>query len=510
MSELSANRLWPAVPDNLPSQYARMIPGSLGPIPAAANHPYPRLVRHEEPDRHSRYVAKYLLPRPTAPDRFLFFRLLAADLVVLFGSCVLPSLISPTWSLPLDVLPVYVVLVTLFGFSEGLYKEFAEAPLRVMMAPITKSFLFATVMVYIAARDDTPAVAFPVTIATSFAVFVGWRSLRICFLKHGSATAGTRHVLMVGAGPIARSIANTLRNDALHPVTICGFVDDTAPLSAQVIGRVDDLAWLARAEFVDQVIIALPQQHARTREVVETAYRNHLDICLVPDLPAGPWPNAGGGAIGDIPVITLDQAQMPRARLFLKRLLDVAGAAFALVVAAPVMAIAALLITLDSPGPVMYSAERSGVKGRRFRCYKFRSMVTEAEKLKDTLRDRNQREGPIFKIDDDPRITRIGSFLRRYSLDELPQLWNVLRGDMSLVGPRPHPVDEVNHYELRHFRRLDVKPGLTGLWQVTARSNPSFELNMHLDLTYIENWTLLLDLRILLQTVRVLFAPEGA
>jgi lipopolysaccharide/colanic/teichoic acid biosynthesis glycosyltransferase len=137
-------------------------------------------------------------------------------------------------------------------------------------------------------------------------------------------------------------------------------------------------------------------------------------------------------------------------------------------------------------------------------------MVIDAEHMKDALRGRNQREGPIFKIDDDPRITHVGHFLRRYSLDELPQLWNVLRGDMSLVGPRPHPIDEVDHYELQDFRRLDVKPGITGLWQVTARNDPSFELAMHLDLTYIENWTLLLDLRILLRTVRALFAPEGA
>jgi lipopolysaccharide/colanic/teichoic acid biosynthesis glycosyltransferase len=137
-------------------------------------------------------------------------------------------------------------------------------------------------------------------------------------------------------------------------------------------------------------------------------------------------------------------------------------------------------------------------------------MVKDADRIKDSLRTRNLREGPTFKVVDDPRITRVGSFLRRYSLDELPQLWNVLRGDMSLVGPRPHPMDDVKRYELHHFRRLDVKPGMTGLWQVTARSNPSFELNMHLDLTYIENWTLLLDLRILMRTVRVLFAPEGA
>jgi lipopolysaccharide/colanic/teichoic acid biosynthesis glycosyltransferase len=173
------------------------------------------------------------------------------------------------------------------------------------------------------------------------------------------------------------------------------------------------------------------------------------------------------------------------------------------------MAIVALLIRLDSPGPVLYSAERIGAKGRRFGCHKFRSMVTDAAQLKEDLRARNQRQGPIFKIDDDPRVTRIGRIIRRYSLDELPQLWNVLRGEMSLVGPRPHPVDEVNHYELHQFRRLDVKPGITGLWQITARDCPSFELNMHLDLTYIENWNLRLDLLILAKTVRVLFAPEG-
>jgi lipopolysaccharide/colanic/teichoic acid biosynthesis glycosyltransferase len=196
--------------------------------------------------------------------------------------------------------------------------------------------------------------------------------------------------------------------------------------------------------------------------------------------------------------------------LFLKRSIDVIGAAFVLALVSPLMAIVDLLIHLDSPGPVVYSAERTGVKGRSFHCYKFRSMVANAECLKENLRARNQRQGPIFKIDDDPRITRIGHILRRYSLDELPQLWNVLHGEMSLVGPRPHPVAEVSQYELQHYRRLDVKPGITGLWQITARGCPSFELNMHLDLTYIENWSLLLDLRILAGTVHVLFAPEGA
>jgi exopolysaccharide biosynthesis polyprenyl glycosylphosphotransferase len=289
-----------------------------------------------------------------------------------------------------------------------------------------------------------------------------------------------------------------------------GFVDDHSPLSQDVLGRIEDLEWLARAEFVDEVIVALPSQSNLARRAAEVAYRNHIDVRAVPDLPGGVWPGACVDRIGDVPIVTLHREPMPSAALFLKRALDASGAFIGLVLIAPVLAIVAMLIRLDSPGPVIYAAERAGAKGRRFRCYKFRSMIVGADQHKDDLRSRNQREGPIFKIDGDPRITRVGRFIRRYSLDELPQLWNVLRGDMSLVGPRPHPVDEVSNYDLEHYRRLDVKPGITGLWQVTARKSPSFELNMHLDLTYIENWTLTLDLYILLRTIRVLFVPEGA
>ena len=137
-------------------------------------------------------------------------------------------------------------------------------------------------------------------------------------------------------------------------------------------------------------------------------------------------------------------------------------------------------------------------------------MVTEADKLKAQLRASNEREGPFFKIADDPRITRVGRFLRRYSLDEIPQLWNVLRGEMSLVGPRPHPLDDFEHYNLEDLRRLDVTPGITGLWQVTARRDPSFERNMALDLEYIEDWNLWMDLRILYRTVSVVLQGSGA
>src|SRR5262249_52427023 len=161
-----------------------------------------------------------------------------------------------------------------------------------------------------------------------------------------------------------------------------------------------------------------PNEPALIREAAEVAVRNHLDIKIVPDLPPGSWPQAGVERIGGIPVITLHREPLPSAMLLLKRALDVIGAGLGLVLISPAMAVLSLLIRLDSPGPAFYVAERSGAKGRAFRCYKFRSMTTDADKIKETLRSRNQREGPIFKLTDDPRITRFGRFLRRYSLDE--------------------------------------------------------------------------------------------
>ncbi|MGA2982090.1 MAG: sugar transferase [Terriglobales bacterium] len=456
-----------------------------------------------------RTLSQLILPQTTV-DRFTLCQLVAADLIVLVAVCGALSLFSPAWGLPWAYLPIFAVLVTLFGFCEGLYKRAGDPSPTGIVPALARSTLFAIGLVFIAAWDGMRLLAAARIFASSLASLALLRRLRQMEWKRRRRETESRKILIIGGGPVARSVARALRNDPLRRATVCGFVDDDQPLSPAVLGRIADLDWLARAEFIDEVILALPGQPAKTREAAEAAFRNHLDIRAVPDLPPGPWPDSGVDYIGEVPVVTLHREPSPSAAIFLKRLFDLIGAAFSLVLVSPLLAIVALLIRLDSAGPVFYSAERTGAKGRRFRCYKFRSMVTDAEHLKEDLRARNERQGPIFKIDDDPRITRIGRILRRYSLDELPQLWNVLCGEMSLVGPRPHPIDEVNHYELHQFRRLDVKPGITGLWQVTARDCPSFELNMHLDLTYIENWSLLLDLRILASTVRVLFAPEGA
>ena len=187
----------------------------------------------------------------------------------------------------------------------------------------------------------------------------------------------------------------------------------------------------------------------------------------------------------------------------MKRALDLTVSLAALVVMAPVLAVIAVAVRLSSPGPALFRQSRLGLRGRPFELLKFRSMQVNCADLR-------YADGSTLSSADDPRVTALGRFLRRTSLDELPQLWNVLRGEMSLVGPRPHPLDDFAQYRLDHFRRLDVTPGITGLWQITARRDPSFQRTMALDLEYIEGWSLMVDLRILFKTVFVIFQGSGA
>jgi exopolysaccharide biosynthesis polyprenyl glycosylphosphotransferase len=319
---------------------------------------------------------------------------------------------------------------------------------------------------------------------------------------------GVRNVLIVGAGGLGRRLASNFEKHPELGRSVCGFVDDWKPLGNGVIGRISELAELARTGFVDEVILAGPHDREKTLRVLRKAQQLRLDVKIAPDL-FGCEPTRETERIGGIPLICLHAERLPVTALFLKRALDLVGAGVLLILMAPTLALLALLVKLDSPGPALYGAPRAGRKGRPFLCYKFRTMVRSADALKEGLRGRNQRQGPFFKISDDPRITRVGRLLRRYSLDELPQLWNVLKGEMSLVGPRPHPLDDFAAYSIEHLPRLDVIPGITGLWQITARRDPSFQAGMNLDLEYIHRWSLGMDLRILLKTALVVLRGGG-
>ncbi|GAB1543046.1 sugar transferase [Scytonema sp. NUACC21] len=216
--------------------------------------------------------------------------------------------------------------------------------------------------------------------------------------------------------------------------------------------------------------------------------------------------------IGEVPFVTIPAPLITGSDFWVKRCFDLCCSVILILLFSPLYLTIAILIQLDSPGPIFFKQDRIGLHGQKFKIWKFRTMVVNAEKLQAALEAKNEvKDGVLFKVKNDPRITRIGKFLRRYSLDELPQLFNVVLGEMSLVGPRPLPIRDVEKFQPKHFLRQEVLPGITGLWQVSGRSNiDNFEDAVKLDISYIENWSLLLDLKILLKTVKVVLDKTGA
>jgi exopolysaccharide biosynthesis polyprenyl glycosylphosphotransferase len=275
------------------------------------------------------------------------------------------------------------------------------------------------------------------------------------------------------------------------------------------VGTMDTLFQNARKQFVDEIFFTTPCDREIVQEVLAQARLHSVDLRVVPDMYDGLAWNSPIEYIGQFPTIPLHSGHVPELGLLLKRVMDMLLATATLLVLAPLLAVIALAVKLDSHGPVLYFSERIGKKGRVFRCIKFRTMVRDADQRRAEVQHMNERDGVLFKISNDPRITQLGRFLRRYSLDELPQFINVLRGDMSIVGPRPPLASEVRKYKLSHLRRLDVMPGITGLWQVQARQDPSFDNYISLDVSYVDNWSIWLDLKILARTVAVVVAGTG-
>jgi len=410
---------------------------------------------------------------------------------------------------------LYGALFTLLGFSERLYHpETIQVPQREQLV-LGKVLFWSATLVVAAVGWSGPHLISLTTLAASaplnFLIMLAWRNhWRRGPVQPAQNGRDVRNVLIIGAGTLGRKLAAHMSEDPACKRVVMGFLDEDEPIGGDVHGRVEDLTRIVRSDFVDEIILTASRQPDLARRVIREARRNQIDVKVVPELfgfePDDPLVFE---KFGSIPVLTLREEHMPVFSMFLKRTVDAVSATAALALTAPLLTIIALVIKLESPGPVLYQAQRVGLKGRRFRCYKFRTMDAGADKLKEHLRTRNERHGPCFKMADDPRITRAGRFLRRYSLDELPQLWNVVCGEMSLVGPRPHPLDDFERYDLGDLQRLDVPPGLTGLWQVTARRDPSFERGLALDLEYIRSWTLWRDFQILYKTVSVVLHGSG-
>ena len=338
-----------------------------------------------------------------------------------------------------------------------------------------------------------------------------WR--RMVYRKF-RAGVETRNVLIVGAGRVGHALRNHIDTLQHLGFRFKGFVALTEREAESgdmdVIGDVRNCLSLARSLFVDEIFFSVPADKKLVIGMVEEARIAGIDVRVIPDMYDGLAWNAKVEYVGQFPTIPLHRRDFPIGGFLLKRVLDITISSTALLIASPIMLAIAIGIRVDSGGSILYKAQRIGRKGRAFSCYKFRTMVPNADKMTADLAHMNERDGVLFKIAKDPRITRIGGVLRKYSFDELPQLFNVLKGDMSLVGPRPPMASEVEQYDLAHLRRLDVLPGITGLWQVEARQDPSFDSYISLDTAYVENWNLLMDLRILARTVGVVLSGTGS
>jgi exopolysaccharide biosynthesis polyprenyl glycosylphosphotransferase len=351
---------------------------------------------------------------------------------------------------------------------------------------------------------------------TCLCVFLGgWRVVKRLILRR--LILGGFHntnVLVVGAGRVGRAVLGEISKASRLGFRVKGFLDDNVEGAVDdipVVGKIKDFLVAIKKYFIEEIIITIPSEKKIVSELIKQIKNMRLGLRIVLESFEEPLPVVRVDHLGMVPLLTYKERMHHPAEFAMKRLFDFISSSICLLILLPFFGVIAILIKLNSKGSVFYIQKRMGYKGKNFKFYKFRSMVKDADKLKSQLLEKNEvRDGVIFKMKKDPRITRVGCFLRKYSLDELPQIFNVLKGDMSLIGPRPFPVEESNKFEHNHMPRLNIRPGITGLAQVKGRSNLSFYHWVKWDLWYINNWSFGLDLRILLWTVPTVLRGKGA
>lgn len=329
----------------------------------------------------------------------------------------------------------------------------------------------------------------------------------------------TRNVLIIGSGDKANYFAQLVKNHADWGLVITGFIPfctenvNTMDSDCIRLDVVDTLNDFCKQKMIDEVVFSLPlEQMPLIDEHIRSLQEMGITVRMVIDIYDIPTARKEITLFHDeLPILTIYSKAFDAEQLFLKRGLDIVGALVGLLITGLLLPFIALAIRIESKGPLFFSQNRVGENGRIFKCWKLRSMFVDAEERKKELLDRNEMQGAMFKIKDDPRVTKVGKFIRKTSIDELPQFWNVLRGEMSLVGTRPPTPDEVATYQNWHRKRICIKPGITGLWQVSGRNQiEDFDEVVRLDIRYIEEWSLWLDIQLLAKTVWVVVARRGA
>ncbi len=323
-----------------------------------------------------------------------------------------------------------------------------------------------------------------------------------------------KRVLVIGTEEYVERFQYYLNKTQIG-MNICGYmqIDKDLPLKYDITGQLEELPELLKNNIYDEILMAMPKEYLeKAEEYVLLCEEMGITVHLLINLYDLKNSKSNISFVGTMPMVTYHTVNLNNLQLFCKRMMDVAGGIVGIIITAVLSIIIVPLIKLDSPGPALFKQDRIGLNGRTFKLYKFRSMRQDAEARKKELMANNKiKDGFMFKVENDPRITRVGRFLRKTSLDELPQFWNVLKGDMSLVGTRPPTPDEVHKYLNGHWRRISIKPGLTGLWQVSGRSSiMDFEEVVKLDTCYIDDWSIKEDIKIILKTVPAVFAKKGA
>lgn len=462
--------------------------------------------------------------------------LILSDVILVLSACILAYIVryQLQWFRTVDpaseiafvsYLPVALTLMLILLIAFGLSKVypyrrglslFKEA---YAIATATTASIVITITISLFFRPNLDSRLIFLYIAVLITLLLTASRLILSFIlnylrRYG---VGVERILLVGAGDIGLMV---MRNIVARPelgYQLIGFLDDNPTKGATDIGHFKALGPVANLQQtldsydVERVIICLPwQSHRTTQRLLRTCQQANVRSQVVPDLFQMTRNQMEVEQLNGIPLISVRDISIEGWNRVFKRTSDLVFIAVASLFALPIGLMIAGAIRLESPGPIFYSQTRVGKDGKRFRCYKFRSMIVGADQMRDQISSLNEATGPLFKMRDDPRLTRIGRFIRRYSLDELPQIYNVWRGDMSLVGPRPNRPGEVAQYQEWHKKRLSVSSGITGLAQVSGRSDLTFDEMVLLDLYYVENWSVPIDLNIILRSIPAVLWARGA
>jgi exopolysaccharide biosynthesis polyprenyl glycosylphosphotransferase len=395
---------------------------------------------------------------------------------------------------------------------------------KTIQSCLTAGLILAGTLYFSQAKSMSRAVVVGTVLSAMFLLCLRRAAWRFALYRKYERGLDTRNVLIVGIGPSGQVMRSHLRRNRHLGYTFKGFIrvgrevpkDEASemkatdqPRSWEVLGGVADIDDVVRQHFIDEMLVTGPCTRGMIKHLIAKARGLGIDIRVVLDLYDGLVLGAPIEYVGQFPTMPLHLRHIPVASVILKRVLDLTISLCAIFVLSPAVVLIAVAIWIDSRGPIFYCAERIGRKGQAFKCWKFRTMVVDAEALYANVCHMNERDSVIFKMKEDPRMTRVGRFLRKYSLDELPQFFNVILGNMSIVGPRPSMAREVSQYKLSHLRRLEVSPGITGLWQIQGRQDPSFDRYISLDTLYVENWSLWLDFKIMMRTIGVVLSGTG-